>query len=185
MIGWTKKVNYILINLKHHWRFKFAHKPLCNHYKSGVFSFKNIHICKSCSLAYIAIFLSLFFPMIDNLQFLILTFVVFIFSLPKIYENFPRHLKNVLRFLSGLVLGLSFKYLIMGNVLGLIGFSLAVLYRVLSAKSRSTKKQKICHNCDERNLGICSGFQLQAQAFRNFEEEYYQKFLVHEGVKKC
>ncbi|MDM8524016.1 hypothetical protein QUF80_11670 [Desulfococcaceae bacterium HSG8] len=52
---------------------------------------------------------------------------------------------------------------------------------IIYFRERKTRKLKACDNCSEYGKGeICSGFRIQAQRIRRFEEEATE-FIINSG----
>lgn len=167
--------------LRHTHTFNWAHKPLCERYKSGVLRIGKLYVCRSCLFAYsgilIGIIAALVYPThIANweLTWLLCVLVpVVVSSYPRLYKKLPRFSQDILRFVLGGIIGIMPFLLIHRNFISGITcvLVLGVFWRIYFHQ-RKIRKLHACDGCPELDLPeICSGFQHQTGAVRLYEIE--------------
>lgn len=166
--------------LKKCYSFNWAHKPLCENYRDDVLRVGHIYICRSCSCAYlgvgVALLLVFFFSQLFydyNMQIagtLLLTTLPF--SHPFIYKKLGRRIRDLLRLFLGVLLVVWAHLLFTGNLLFAFGFFvLLLLFWRSYYKKRAKRKLDDCFACAEYSKEqICSGYRLQAECIREYEE---------------
>lgn len=185
------KIVFELLKIKFMLPFKFAHKPLCESFRNGTTKIFGLYICKGCLNIYLGIigsfilskFLITHMNEIYSLYFLVFSLFSFILSIPKYYYGFHHRLKYLLRFFCGLSIGLGFIFSYYYLLVGPLVLFIALNFLVFSKINRVKRKLNICEGCHENGKGICSGFQEQAQAFREMENQYYLKVLKYKGLQ--
>lgn len=176
--------------MRHTYTFNWAHKPLCDRFKSGVFRIDKLHICRSCVFAYIGISFGivtgLLYPsMITDLKLTILALIltpVIILSYPRLYKKLTRFLQDILRLTMGMIIGFVPFFLIYQNFLcGFTSMVVLLVFWRIYFHQRKVRKLHACDGCPELDLPeICSGFQQQASAIRLYEIEATD-FIYHNG----
>ncbi len=167
--------------LRHTHTFNWAHKPLCERYKSGVLRIGRLYVCRSCLFAYSGILLgiiaALVYPThIAELELTRLLFVlvpVVVSSYPRLYKKLPRFSQDILRFVMGGIIGIIPFLLIHSNFISGMTcvFVMGVFWRIYFHQ-RKIRKLHACDSCPELELPeICSGFQHQSEAVRLYEIE--------------
>ena len=167
--------------LRHTHTFNWAHKPLCERYKSGVLRIGKLYVCRSCLFAYsgilIGIIAALVYPThIADLELTRLLFVlvpVVVSSYPRLYKKLPRFSQDILRFVMGGIIGIIPFLLIHRNFISGMTcvFVMGVFWRIYFHQ-RKIRKLHACDSCPELDLPeICSGFQHQSEAVRLYEIE--------------
>lgn len=184
----TKRVSDLLYNLHlkwmwlHHTRtFNWAHRPLCNRFKSGVLHIGKFYLCRSCMFAYSGIILGIFISIsyaafISQIKLIWLIFVltpVICLSYPRLYKKFPRVIQDGLRLAMGIFIGISpFLFIYRNFLSGITVVAVMFVFWRIYFHQRQIRKQHACDNCPELNLpDICSGFEQQAAAIRLYEIE--------------
>lgn len=166
---------------KHSYTFCWSHKPLCQRFDKGVIKLGKVSLCRSCTLVYIGMIVSIFLftllfkdlsPIVKYFYIVQFTLTV-IFSYPGIYRKIPRELCDLLRFSLGGLIPFTFFILTHGYYgTGLTGSILFVISGIYYRRKRSDLKSYLCRNCDENTgEGICSGYIKQAEHIRAYEEE--------------
>lgn len=167
--------------LRHTHTFNWAHKPLCERYRSGVLRIGRLYVCRSCLFAYsgilIGIIAALVYPTrIADLELTRLLFVlvpVVVSSYPRLYKKLPRFSQDILRFVMGGIIGIIPFLLIHRNFISGMTcvFVMGVFWRIYFHQ-RKIRKLHACDSCPELDLPeICSGFQHQSEAVRLYEIE--------------
>ncbi len=167
--------------LRHTHTFNWAHKPLCERYRSGVLRIGRLYVCRSCLFAYsgilIGVIAALVYPThIADLKLTRLLFVlvpVVVSSYPRLYKKLPRFSQDILRFVMGGIIGIIPFLLIHRNFIsGIICvFVMGVFWRIYFHQ-RKIRKLHACDGCPELDIPkICSGFQHQSEAVRLYEIE--------------
>ena len=167
--------------LYHTYTFNWAHRPLCDRFKSGVLQFGRLHLCRSCMFAYIGIVLGIFISLkystfIRHIQLISLIsalFPVILLSYPRWYKRFPRFIQDGLRLTMGIFIGIVPFLIVYQNYLtGIITFIFMSVFWGIYLRQRQIRKRHACDKCPEYDLPeICSGFKEQAAAIRLYEIE--------------
>lgn len=167
--------------LRKTYSFNWAHKPLCQHYRQDVIRIGHIHLCRSCVCAYLGLFTGLLFPILAPASFhsfgriivLTLMLVILPLSYPTIYKKLPRRVRDVLRFALGGLLACCGWLLFTGNlILAFTSLLLGSIFWKTYYRKREKRKIEDCLSCDEYEDGkICSGYRIQAQHIREYEED--------------
>ncbi len=182
--------------------FLWAHKPLCEKYREDVIAIQGISLCRSCLFVYLGITAGVLFYLIaacfykaysaGNLvgmeryftAFLYpllaaLSCLVMLFSSPYFYKKMPRKIRDLLRFFLGFLIPSFLSLLLFGKILFPLLFLLIffLCFRVYSRK-RVKRKLRICFDCTEYSEEhICSGYILQSELIREYEEEATEYLL--------
>jgi len=170
-----------LLWLRHSYPFRWAHKPLCDRFEHDVLRVGHVHICRSCTCAYlgmalvIAAALAGFLPTGSVFAAILLPvmLVTLAGSHPRFYWRFPRGARDVLRLGAGASIALTATALLRGEW---ILSSVAIVALSLSwrhyKKKRGGRKSQACDGCPELGCSdkICSGFSQQAARIRRYEE---------------
>ena len=177
-----------LLWLRHSYRFRWAHRPLCPRFDAGVLRIGNLHLCRSCACAYGGVLCGLSLLFFDTtrvgivpllLGLMILTIGL---SLPSLYQRLSRPVRDVIRFSMGLCIALCAGALLTGNVLVSVacGCTLALFWRAYFVMRRR-RRAEACEACPELGQGdICTGCRVQADAIRAYEVEATQ-LLMNRG----
>ena len=176
--------------LRHTHTFNWAHKPLCDRFKSGVLHIGKLHICRSCLCAYSGIFFGTITAFVRpslmanmKLLWFILTLTpVIVLSYPRLYKKFPRSIQDSLRLATGVLMSFTPFLLIYQNFLcGVTGVVVMFVFWRIYFHQRRMRKLHACDGCPELGLPkICSGFQEQAEAIRLYEIEATE-FMCRNG----
>ena len=166
--------------LRQSYRFRWAHGPLCSHFRGGVFRIGRVHLCRSCVCAYCGFFLCaagcLFFDAVrESTAILLLCLMAptIGFSTPQLYRRYPRLVRDLLRFSMGCCIALCICAMLRGNILvSATCASIFLLFWKRYFGIRRKRKAEACNRCPElEQKGICSGCRLQADAVRAYETE--------------
>jgi len=160
-------------------RFRWAHRPLCARFRSGVIKVGCVHLCRSCLCAYCGILvcglsLMLFRPSAANAVAALAGLGVPALALsgPWCYKKWPRAMRDVLRWATGALISLCAYLLICGELI-VAGAAAAVLLIFWRAYFHIRRRRRIsaCDGCEELpDKGVCSGCRLPADGIRRYEE---------------
>lgn len=177
----TQRILLKLLWLKKSYTFLWAHKPLCKSYEEDVIRVCSIYLCRSCTLLYFGLAMSLIISLFWNevlsphggIICVLMSLFVLPLSAPGIYKKFGRRVRDLLRFMLGAVMGF-LPYLIFSGKFLLV-FVLAVTSLFLwyfYSRHRSRRKISECEECPKYSEGkICEGYELQADLVRQYEIE--------------
>lgn len=178
--------NYFKPYLKFCGKYIFLHKPLCEKFRKDSFLFLNkIYLCRSCTFLYLGLFTALlllkFIPILSMKYFLIYAIAVIILSFPRIYANYNRFLRDIVRFNNGFMFGC---LLLLTYRKSLIMFASALIIMLLvkTFYNKLRHRVDICQGCPELiENTTCSGYTEQKEAFLKFEENYCKNLIIEEG----
>lgn len=165
--------------LRYAYPFHWAHKPLCERFHRDVLRIGGVHLCRSCTMAYLglaggAVLCALSWQSLDQIGaalFITLATLTIFLSLPTWYRRWPRPMRDILRLAMGVTIALCAYLLLSGQLLvGLLGaLTLATFWKAYLVLRRSSRLNA-CSGCPElRDNAICSGFALQAERARCYE----------------
>lgn len=188
----TTRLGLYRLWLRKTYRFNWAHKPLCPQYREDVLHFGSVYLCRSCLLVYLGMASSfcfiILFPTVwsGSSPFLLalLLFVLLLSSAPGYYKGFSRALRDLLRFVLGLVLVLVFWQGFCGDWL----FSSVALLACwgawhLYSKSRESRKLNVCYVCrDYSRERVCPGYAMQTTWIKEYQEEATE-YLLQRGYR--
>ena len=168
-------------------RFRWAHRPLCSRFGSGIIPVWGIHLCRSCLCAYSGILacimlLILLWPSVTQAGMVLAGLGVPTLALsgPWCYKKLPRYVRDVLRLAMGAVVALC-GYLLLCRewmIAAPVAVVLFVFWRVYF-KVRRERRLRACDGCEElSDKGICSGCRLQANGARRYEQVATQLYLA-------
>lgn len=166
--------------LRHSYKFRWAHRPLCSHFSEGIIRIGNVRLCRSCVCAYCGIISCamscLIFSAMRELAASLLIGVMVPtigFSMPPLYKRCSRLVRDLLRFCMGCCCSLCFFVMLIGNILTfVICASVLLLFWRIYFIIRRQRRIKACNNCVEfRQEKICTGCQLQADTIRAYETQ--------------
>ncbi len=184
--------SYAFLKLKNTYPYIFSHKPLCKEFENHSFKIFHVFLCKSCSLIVLGVISGIilgFFESMNKLfiqldYFLLFGSLLIVFlSTPFFYYKFNRSIKNHIRFIMGNLIAISLIEGFSLNPFALGALFFLFIYSQVNKKGRDQRYLKVCETCDESNQGVCSGFKKQVDGFRKFENDYYEKVLVHKRPK--
>ena len=171
-----------LLFIKHNYWHIFAHKPLCEKYKNDVLKIKKVYLCRSCSFLYLGLIVGIFIK-ISALFYVVLLTLTCLFSSGKVYKNFNRKVRDILRFSLGFLLANTFYFLIALDIAGFYGVSIFLISLQLYYKKRKSRKLKECSSCHEfDDTKICSGFEMQSPSIKKFENELTKIAYKKRGI---
>ncbi len=181
-----------LLWFKKSYPFNWAHKPLCGKYRAEVIKLGNVYVCRSCTCAYLGVLVGLIFPFTlsaffnnhSSIMLIGLLSVVLPLSHPFIYKKLHRSFRDLLRFSLGLLIAVGGHVLFTGGLLLGVGVFLSCyIFWKIYYKKREKRKIEECLSCDEYSEEtICSGYTLQSQRIREYEEEATE-YLLHTGYR--
>ena len=134
--------------IKYNYWHMFAHKPLCEKYKSDVIKIKKMYLCRSCSFLYLGLLFGVFVKT-TALFFVVTLTLTCLLSSGKIYKTFNRKFRDVLRFSLGFLLINTLYFLASLDIAGFYGVSIILFSRQFYYKKRKSRKLKECSNCHE------------------------------------
>ena len=183
----TARLHLKILWLRKTASFYWAHKPLCAAYSADVLTIGPIRLCRSCFLTYAGVLLNLLAVIVSPGQFAeyghillaALAAITLPLSSPGLYTRLPRGLRDICRFLLGLLIVQTIQALLNGHAM----LSLAVMLPSLALwrvyfRQRSARKIRRCQACDEYADGrVCSGFARQMVLLREYEEEATEYLL--------
>lgn len=164
---------------RHTWTFQFAHGPLCDRHRAGAVRLGAAHVCRSCLALHLAWIVAL--PVLLGVApgprtlagWLIgVSAAVLPLSWPPLYGRLPRLGRDALRAGAGVLVALTLTAWIQRawTVAGTASVVLGVGF-LAYARARRQARPHICAGCPELGQpGVCSGYALQAQALRAYEE---------------
>ncbi len=169
------------------YRFRWAHRPLCRRFQSGVIRVAGVHLCRSCVCAYCGILLSALSlaylrPSVATAGAALagLGIPTLALSGPWCYKSMPRAAQDYLRLAMGAVMALC-GYLLIRREL-MIAVPAAVVLLVFWRayfKVRRRRRLHACDGCEElSDKAICSGCRLQADGVRRYEQAATQLYLA-------
>ena len=172
-------------------QFRWAHRPLCARFRSGVIKIRSIHLCRSCICAYCgiltcAIYLILFHPPSTRAitALICLGVPTLAMSGPWCYKKLPRALRDILRWTMGAMIALCGYLLICRELIIAVPVAavLFIFWRVYF-KARRKRRLHACEGCEELSIkGICSGCRLQADGVRRYEDTATRLYLASSQV---
>ena len=162
---------------RHSWFFNWAHKPLCLPYREDVLLLGRLRLCRGCTALWSGVLIAgpLLVTVVKS-NALAMTFGalfagVVVLSHPRRHSRWPRPLRDVLRIgagsLPGLALGMSWTG---DRWPGIAALALLASVYVGYAKLRAPDRLHKCASCPELGAGICSGYSVQAEAVRAWED---------------
>jgi len=183
-----------LLWLRSAWSFNWAHKPLCERFREDVLRLGGLRLCRSCACAWGGILLAVvgmavLSPMSGTflVAYLVALGVVLGLSLPPLYKRLPRVLRDLLRMGGGgfLVVG-AYVTLFVNIPAGLAALAALVAFWWMYFKMRRKRKLRECDGCPElANETVCSGFALQAEHVRRYEEAATELLTRSGAVPGC
>lgn len=172
--------------LRHSYRFRWAHKPLCDRFSEDVLTVGHVHLCRSCTLLWLGMAVAsaaaIFLPALRaNIATVApqLLLVTLLSSAPLFYKQWPRSVRDMLRFSLGASIPLWICLIVMGNlfisaVAAIGGLTTWYFY----SNSRKARKATACDGCPEFGQPqICSGCTLKANEIRLYENKATQLYL--------
>ena len=167
-------------------RFRWAHRPLCERFRPGVIKIGGVYLCRSCVCVYCGIFicglsLVLLHPSFAKAIVLLagLGVPTLVLSGPWYYKNLPRVIQDFLRLSMGAMIALCVYLLICRELLitAAIMIVLFVFWKVY-LRARIKRRLHACDGCVELSDNkICTGCALQAESMRRYEEIATQLYL--------
>lgn len=174
---------------RHAWIFEWAHKPLCDAYGEDVLRIGKLHLCRGCS----ALGLGLLFlgPLLlagigadaRPLAFAASFLPAAILSHPRLHSRWPRVVRDLLRASAGCAVASGIAMAFAGPTgPGLVALALLALTRLVYARQRAPRRLERCTSCPENGAGVCSGYALQAESIRSWEESAWRREARRRGL---
>lgn len=168
-------------------RFRWAHRPLCARFRSGIVKVGGVHVCRSCLCAYCGIIVCVLSAMALRPSVTLTSIILAGLAVPTLalsgpwcYGKLPRTLRDVLRLAMGVVMALC-GYLLFCGQLVVAAAVAAVLFVFWRAylRARRTRRLHACDGCEElSDEKICSGCRVQADGARRYERIATQLYLA-------
>lgn len=186
---WRTRFALAKLRLRHTYRFRWAHKPLCDRFRRDVFRFANVTVCRSCTMVYAGLaggvvacllFRYVLSPVAPWLL-LVLGGGTVVGSLPWWYRCWPRSARDILRFSLGLTIALCGYLILSGHLLpGLAGVVVLAGFHKIYMTLRRARRLRACDGCpDLQEVGICPGYREQADHVRQYEIEATELLLAN------
>lgn len=167
----------------------FAHKPLCERFRSHTIRIGKINVCRSCTIMYTSIGLSalLFFALgwhqnISALWVSVIVLMTVVLSFPPLYGARPRWLKDVIRASLGVsIVGIG--ALLIQQHWGAVVMIAGVMWvsKIIFQTIRKRRMATACDGCPEyASNKICSGYRLKAQRMRLYERVLTRRILNYQ-----
>jgi hypothetical protein len=172
-------------------KFRWAHRPLCGRFRSGVIKLGNVHLCRSCICAYCGILtcgilLMLFQPSVSRAVIVLagLSVPTLVLSGPWCYKKLSRVTRDILRWTMGSMIALCVYLLICRELMiALPVTAVLVTFWRLYFKARRKRRLHACDNCEELSgKGVCSGCRLQAEGIRRYEDTATRLYLASSQI---
>ncbi len=166
--------------LCHSYRFRWAHRPLCERFRAGVLRIGHVHLCRSCVCVYAGlaggvVSCSCFAALRQSPTAWLLGLMIptVVLSAPRLYPRLIRPLRDLLRFGMGFCISLCGCVVLWGNGLVAIGcVSVLFLFWRLYFSQRRKRRASACTGCPEfSQTSICTGCRVQARAVRAYETQ--------------
>lgn len=163
--------------LRHTWRHRFAHDPLCERHIGGSVQLGSARVCRSCLAMYggaavgvasLAVAPHRAWPRL----WLVATGLTSGISQPDHYAGLSRRQKDAVRGTTGFLAASLLRFGLARRWGWFAGSTALVViaYRRLTA-ARAARKATACDGCPElAEPGVCSGFATQAVELRRYEE---------------
>lgn len=170
---------------RHAWFFNWAHKPLCEPYREDVLRLGQLRLCRGCSALWFGalitgpLLLALSPRPLWSAIFAALFMTSAALSHPSLHSKWPRAVRDALRVATGCLPTLAVGMLARGHPLvGAGALTLLAGTYLLYRQLRKPRGLHKCESCPESGQGICSGYAVQAQAIRVWEEEASQREMA-------
>jgi hypothetical protein len=160
------------------WKFNWAHKPLCERFRGEVLRIGPLRVCRSCTFLYAGMIAACIAGVVRPeavagrpLLFAGVLVAVALLSAPPFYKQWPRPVRDVLRFAAGALIPAGFIVLVLGYViLGAAGLILMWIHWRFYLRHRRLRRARVCDGCPDLSPGaVCPGFGPQAEAARAYE----------------
>lgn len=178
---WPSRLHLGALWLAHSWRFRWAHKPLCDRFRREIVRVGPVRVCRSCLMLYAGLAIGILAvallraPLRDVGVWLFLACgaVVLPLSAPQVYRYWPRLMRDGLRFLTGVTAALCAYLLLSGQpVVGLAGATALLACWKIYKRIRGRRRERTCNGCPQlTGDNICTGYALQAASARRYEEQ--------------
>ena len=177
---------------KHSYTFHWAHKPLCERFREDVLRVGKVHLCRSCSFAYLGLGTALAFVVANRLWlgdwivplFLGIATTTVAASFPWWYKRWSRRVRDVLRAGIGWSVVLCGTLFFYGHIaLGLAsGAGMFAAWKCYYAY-RDKRKLHACDGCHELGQqSVCSGYARQAECARAYEEAASELVMLESHI---
>ena len=167
----------------------FVHKPLCEKYvKDSISLLGIIYFCRSCFFLYLGALLGFAIGFGVRLSSTILfalaicTIFVVIISYPPIYKYNSRLMRDIVRFLAGLLCACLTIYLFRVNLF-FCAFEVLFLICIKELYNKKRNPDKICAGCKELGKNkACSGYRKQTDALLELEENFSKHLTIRKEL---
>ena len=171
---------------QHAWSFEWAHHPLCERFERDVLKPGKLHLCRSCTALWLGVLVGIVAVLAAGLGSIahgwLLALVgpaVAVASWPRIHHHLPRAGKDLARFATGLLPPAAIALALGSPLVGGAVIALGVSAYFGFARLRSRERSRRCDGCPEALAGgICSGYAVQANAVRAWEERLAADYLA-------
>jgi hypothetical protein len=159
------------IEWRHAWPVRFAHHPLCTRHRNETWRIGRMYLCRGC--VSLAVGLTVGTAAVFTVEAvssawlaLALAPIVLALSWPTWYPRLPRTVRDLLRGALGLLIVCTSHAVFSAppKLWPVVPVFIAIwwLYR----RTRARVQRSRCDGCPELGRGVCSGYQLHAQAMR-------------------
>lgn len=174
-------MNYFLeryLWFKNFYHIIFAHKPLCDRFRSNIIRLKGIYICRGCLFLWFGLFAFSVLNYFCMKDLMIRSFEIVLFAIaayyshPLIYIKIKRWQQDCIRaFLGGIISYVMLLLYESDYILAAIIIVCMIVLRLHYALLRKVLQDSSCNDCFEFNRDkICSGFVKKAEAMKNYEK---------------
>ena len=179
VIGVVYKVRLWWLWVVCSYRFRWAHRPICGRFRSGVVKVGSVYLCRSCLCAYCGILvcgvlLMVLRPPAAKAAVALAGLGASVLGLsgPWCYKKWPRGMRDVLRLAMGAVISLCAYLLVCGElIVALAGGGVLLAFWRVYFRMRRRRRLSACDGCEELSAkGVCSGCRLPADGMRRYEE---------------
>ena len=169
------------------YRFRWAHRPLCARFRSGIIRLGGLHLCRSCVCAYggitsCVLLLALLRPSVAAAGMALggMGIPTLALSGPWCYKKLPRVVRDLLRLAMGAIIALCGYLLLCRELIIAVPIAIVLLIFWMGYfKVRRKQRLHACDGCEElSDKGICTGCRLQAEGVRRYEETATQLYIV-------
>jgi len=171
---------------RHTWTFDWAHKPLCGPYSGDVLRIGRLHLCRGCAALWMGFFVgsALALTKVITVEAHVvpaaaLFVTIAALSSPAWYGRWPRPMKDGLRFATGVLATAPLALFVAGEwKLALMGILFLGAFYWAFTRIRAPRRLAKCESCAELDQGVCSGYALQTEAIRGWEEAAATRFMA-------
>jgi len=175
-------------------RFRWAHRPLCEHFRADVIRVRGVYLCRSCACAYCGIltcgiFLALARPTVTEagIALACTSIVTLALSSPCCYKKLPRAARDALRWAMGTLIAIvGYLFVCRELIIALPASAVLWIFWRVYFRARRQRRLHACDQCEELAArGVCTGCQIQADGVRRYEEAATRLYLAAGRVPEC